>query len=154
MIGIFYALGAASSWTFACYLWRQQTKYFSASQINIIKNFIALIIFAPILITFDFQSNFKDIIILLLSGIIGIGLGDTFYIISLKYLGTRRTLTVEALSPILATILGSFILKEMPSIKVCIGISIVTISLIGVALQKTSNSNDTVSYTHLRAHET
>ena len=117
MFGIVSALGAASSWTFACYLWRQQTKYFSAAQINITKNIIALIIFSPVILTFDFQSSFKEIIVLLLSGIIGISLGDTFYIISLKKLGTRRTLTVEALSPIIATVLGSFFLKEMLPFK-------------------------------------
>ena len=83
MFGILSALGAASSWTYACYLWRQQTKYFSASQINITKNIIAFIIFSPVILTFDFQSSFNEIFVLLLSGIIGISLGDTFYIISL-----------------------------------------------------------------------
>ena len=142
MFGIISALGAASSWTFACYLWRQQTKYFSAAQINITKNIIALIIFSPVILTFDFQSSFKEIFILLLSGIIGISLGDTFYIISLKKLGTRRTLTVEALSPIIATILGSFFLKEMLPLKVWVGVLIVCISLVGVAFQKTINNQD------------
>ncbi len=142
LVGILSALGAASSWTFACYLWRQQTKYFSAAQINITKNIIALIIFSPVILTFDFQSSFKEIFILLLSGIIGISLGDTFYIISLKKLGTRRTLTVEALSPIVATILGSFFLKEMLPFKVWVGVLIVCISLVGVAFQKTINNQD------------
>ena len=80
----------------------------SAAQINIIKNIIAFVLFTPIILTFDFQSSIKEILILFLSGIKGISLGDTFYIISLKKLGTRRTLTVEALSPIIATVLGSF----------------------------------------------
>ncbi len=142
MVGILSALGVASAWTFACYLWRQQTKYFSAAQINITKNIIALIIFSPVILTFDFQSSFKEIFILLLSGIIGISLGDTFYIISLKKLGTRRTLTVEALSPIIATILGSFFLKEMLPFKVWVGVLIVCISLVGVAFQKTINNQD------------
>ena len=71
MFGIISALGAASSWTYACYLWRQQTKYFSAAQINIIKNIIAFIIFSPVILTFDFQTSFKEILILFLSGIIG-----------------------------------------------------------------------------------
>jgi len=142
LLGILSALGAASSWTLACYLWRQQTKYFSAAQINITKNIIALIIFSPVILTFDFQSSFNEIFVLLLSGIIGISLGDTFYIISLKKLGTRRTLTVEALSPIIATILGSFFLKEILPFKVWVGVLIVCISLVGVAFQKTINNQD------------
>ncbi|WP_269623472.1 DMT family transporter [Prochlorococcus marinus] len=140
MIGIVFALGAAFSWTYACYLWRYQTKYLSASQINITKNIIALIIFSPVILTFDFQPGFIEILILLLSGIIGIAIGDTFYIISLSKLGTRRTLTVEALSPIIAAIVGSFLLQEMLSLKMWIGVFIVSISLVGVALQKTKNN--------------
>ena len=145
MLGIVSALGAASSWTYACFLWRQQTKYFSASQINIIKNIIAFIIFLPFIFTFNFQSGFQEILILLLSGIIGISIGDTFYIISLKKLGTRRTLTVEALSPIIATLLGSILLGEVLSIKVFLGIFLVSISLLGVAFQKTKNSQKIIS---------
>ena len=140
MFGILSALGAASSWTYSCYLWRQQTKYFSASQINITKNIIAFIIFSPLILTYDFQSSLKEIFILFLSGIIGISLGDTFYIISLKKLGTRRTLTVEALSPIVATLIGSLFLKETLSLKIWLGVFIVSISLLGVAFQKTLNN--------------
>ena len=136
MFGIISALGAASAWTYACYLWRKQTKYLSATQINITKNVIAFIIFSPVILTFDFHSNIKEIFILFLSGIIGISLGDTFYIISLKKLGTRRTLTIESLSPIIATVLGSLFLKEMLPFNVWIGIFIVSISLVGVVSQK------------------
>ncbi len=137
MFGILSALGAASSWTYACFLWRQQTKYFSASQINIIKNVIAFAIFSPAILTFDFQYSFNELLILLLSGIIGISIGDSFYLIALKILGTRRTLTVEALSPILATILGSILLHESLTLKSWLGILLVSISLVGVALQRT-----------------
>ena len=134
MFGVVSAIGAAMSWTYACYLWRQQTKYFSAAEINTIKNIIAFTIFSPVILTFDFKSNLTEILILLVSGIIGIAIGDTFYIRSLKILGTRRTLTVEAISPIIATILGSLLLNEMPTLKVWIGVVIVSVSLIGVAI--------------------
>ncbi len=137
MFGIIFALGAASSWTYACYLWRKQTKYLSASQINITKNIIAFLIFSPVILTLDFQHNLQEILILLLSGIIGISIGDTFYIMSLKKLGTRRTLTVEAFSPVIATLLGSILLHEILSLKSWVGTMIVTFSLIGVALDKT-----------------
>ncbi len=145
MFGIISALGAASSWAYACYLWREQTKYFSAAQINITKNIIAFIIFFPAILTFDVQSNIKDLLILFLSGIIGISIGDTFYIISLKKLGTRRTLTVEALSPIIATILGAILLKEILPFNVWTGVFIVSISLVGVAFQKTINTKHITS---------
>ena len=107
MLGILSALGASGLWTYACFLWRQQSQHFSIIQLNILKNIIAFLIFSPVILTIDLQSDFKNILILLLSGVIGISIGDSFYILSLKLLGTRRTLTVEALSPIIATILGA-----------------------------------------------
>tara|TARA_B100000700_G_scaffold294620_1_gene356757 strand:+ start:850 stop:1716 length:867 start_codon:yes stop_codon:yes gene_type:complete len=147
VFGIVSALGAASSWTYACYLWRKQTRYFSASQINITKNIIAFVVFLPVIFTFEFQSNFKEILILFASGIIGISIGDTLYIISLKKLGTRRTLAVEALSPIIATIIGSIFLKETLSIKVWLGVFVVSISLVGIVFQKTiKNQNITFKF--------
>ncbi len=135
MLGILSALGAASSWTYACCLWRQQTRYFSAVHINLIKNIIAFCIFSPVILTFDFNSNLNEICILLVSGIIGITIGDSFYIISLKRIGTRRTLAVEALSPLISTVLGSFLLNEAPPLNLWCGAFIVSISLIGIACQ-------------------
>ena len=80
MIGIFAALGAAYAGTFASFLFREQTKYFSAIQINLIKSLIAFIIFSPTLFTIDIFSNYKNILFLLISGFIGISIGDSFYL--------------------------------------------------------------------------
>ena len=56
MLGIISALGASGSWTYACFLWRRQTKYLSASQINIIKNIIAFTVFLPVIFTFEARA--------------------------------------------------------------------------------------------------
>ena len=140
MIGIFVALGAAFSWTYACFMWRKQTNYFSAVQINLVKNIIAFIIFSPFLISFTPFKDFKNITILLLSGIIGITLGDTLYISALKRIGTRKTLTIEATSPVIANILGSFLIGESLSLKSWIGTLIVTFSLVILATNKSLNA--------------
>ncbi len=141
MIGIFAALGAAYAGTFASFLFREQTKYFSALQINLIKSSIAFLIFFPALFTIDIISNHINILILIISGFIGISIGDTFYLNALKRIGTRKTLTVEALSPILANILGSLLINESISIKGWIGTIIVTLSLVGISIEKTVDNN-------------
>ncbi len=150
MLGIISALGAACSWTYACFLWRQQTQFFSALQLNSIKNIIAFIIFFPVVFTFDFLANYKEIFILFLSGVIGISIGDSLYISSLKILGTRRTLTVEAFSPIIATISGAIFLNEMLSLKVYFGVALVSISLIGVAFQTQIGKKHIISHSSIR----
>ncbi|GCE65893.1 multidrug DMT transporter permease [cyanobiont of Ornithocercus magnificus] len=136
MIGALAALGAALSWTYACFLWREQTKYFSALQLNLIKNIIALLIFSPVLLTFDLKPSLGEFCILLLSGTVGIAIGDSLYIIAIRKLGTRKTLTAESLSPILANILGSILISETLPLKVWVGTLIVSVSLVNNARQK------------------
>jgi len=55
------------------------------------------------------------------SGIIGIAIGDTLYINSLKILGTRKTLSFESLTPIVATFFGTLGLNEIYPQKIWIG---------------------------------
>ena len=141
-LGLIAALSASFSWTLSCYLWRSQTNFFSASQLNLIKNIIAFLFFLPIAFTVNWVSEFKPIIILLLSGVIGISLGDSFYIRSLRCIGTRRTLSIESLTPILANIFGTLFLGEPLSLKSFIGALIVTISLLIISLDMTTSSSE------------
>tara|TARA_Y100001968_G_scaffold121910_2_gene110958 strand:+ start:1374 stop:2243 length:870 start_codon:yes stop_codon:yes gene_type:complete len=142
MVGIFAALGASVSWAYACFLWREQTKYFSVIKLNLIKNLLAFIIFSPILVNLDLFENYENILILILSGIIGIGLGDSLYISALKRIGTRKTLTIEATSPVLANILGSIFIGESVSLKQWLGTLIVTLSLIIITREKNLGGKD------------
>ena len=133
MLGVFSGIGAALSWTIACYLWRKEGKYMSSIQLNLLKNITALIIFLPTLFGYNWIINGKESILLIVSGIIGIGIGDTLYIKALKLIGTRRTLTIEALSPILANCGSTFIAKEAIPEKVWVGAILVMTSLILIA---------------------
>lgn len=141
MIGVFAALGSAYSGTLASFLFREQTKYFSALQINLLKNLIACFIFLPALFTIDIFTNYKEVIILLISGCIGISIGDSFYINALKNIGTRKTLTIESLSPILANILGALLIHEPIQTQGWIGTIIVTLSLICISIERTDDRN-------------
>ena len=70
----------------------------------------------------------------------------------MKRLGTRKTLSIDALSPILANILGTVLMNETLQMKSWIGASIVTLSLIGIISDKrnrfkgeiVSKSNDSL----------
>ncbi len=129
MIGILSAFGAATSWTYACFIWRSQTQKYQSIDINLIKNIIAFLIFIPAFINLSSTTELKNILILLISGIIGIGLGDTFYLKSLQTIGTRKTLSVETLSPLMAALSGEFFINENLTTKSWVGIFIVSISL-------------------------
>ena len=136
MIGIFSAFGATLSWTYACSIWRTQTNIYKPIEINFLKNVIAFIIFSPVILFFNYSTNYKYFLILLLSGCIGIGLGDTFYLKSLNLIGTRKTLSIEALSPLIAAIAGTLFIDEHLNINAWIGIVIVTVALAKIISKK------------------
>ena len=136
MIGIFAAFGATLSWTYACSIWRTQTYIYKAIEINFLKNVIAFIIFSPVIFFFDYSTNYKYFLILFLSGVIGIGLGDTFYLKSLNLIGTRKTLSIEALSPLIAAITGTLFIDDHLSIHAWLGIIIVTGTLVKIIRKK------------------
>jgi drug/metabolite transporter (DMT)-like permease len=129
LIGILSAFGAATSWTYACFIWRSQTQKYKSIDINLIKNIIAFLVFIPAFINLSPTTESKYIFILLISGIIGIGLGDTFYLKSLQTIGTRKTLSIETLSPLMAALSGEIFINEHLTTKSWIGIIIVSISL-------------------------
>ncbi len=137
MIGFLAAISAVFSWTFACSIWRRESKNLLPRQINIYKNLLASILFLPIALTISWHSEYKSIFILMISGIIGIAIGDTLYINSLKIIGTRKTLSFEALTPIFATLIGTLSMNETYPQKVWIGAFIVSFSLFMIVRQNT-----------------
>ena len=138
MIGILSAFGAATSWTYACFIWRSQTQKYKSIDINLIKNIIAFLIFIPAFINLNSTTELKNTFILLISGIIGIGLGDTFYLKSLQTIGTRKTLSVETLSPLMAALSGEIFINENLELRSYVGIIIISISLFILLRQRTN----------------
>ena len=148
MIGIISAFGAAISWTYACFIWRSQTEKYKSIDINLVKNIIAFLIFLPTFINYSVLIDSKSIFTLLLSGVIGVGLGDTFYIKSLQIIGTRRTLSIETVSPLLAALSGEIFINENLALRSYIGIVIISISLFILLRQRTNllvNNSTTIN---------
>ena len=137
MIGLFAAFSAVICWTYACSIWRKESKQLLPRQINIYKNVLASIFFFPVLLTISWVSELSSIFILMMSGIIGIAIGDTLYIKSLKIIGTRKTLSFEALTPIIATIISTLNTNEIYPKNVWIGSFIVSFSLLMIVRQNT-----------------
>ena len=141
MIGFFAAIIAVYFWTFACSIWRRESEQFLPRQINIYKNVVASIFFFPALLTISWFSDLRSIFVLMISGIVGIAIGDTLYINSLKIIGVRKTLSFEALTPIIATILENLVINEIYPNKAWIGSFIVSFSLLMILRQNTSHKD-------------
>ncbi len=141
-MGILAGLIAALAWTLASSLWRGLSTSLSAIQLNGLKNAIACAALLPVLVTLPWNGQMQALILLLISGGLGISLGDSFYLAALRRLGTRRTLTLESLSPVAAATGGWFAMGEELSIRGWAGALLVTISVVLVARQQPPNATN------------
>ena len=135
-MGILAGLIAALAWTLASSLWRGLSTSLSAIQLNGLKNLIACTVLLPVLVTLPWNGQLRALVLLLISGGLGISLGDSFYLAALRRLGTRRTLTLESLSPVAAAAGGWFAMGEQLSLQGWAGALLVTVSVVLVARQQ------------------
>lgn len=136
MSGLIAGLIAALAWTLASSLWRSLSTSLNAIQLNGLKNALASLVLLPVLITLPWGQQPQALLWLLISGGLGIALGDSLYLAALRRLGTRRTLTMESLSPLVAASSGWFTLGEQLPAEAWVGALLVTASVAIVALQK------------------
>ena len=132
-IGELSALTAAFLWAISSVVYSLLGQRISPLQLNFLKGIIAI---AFILITLLFQGIIVDnwktfsVVLLSISGIIGIGLGDTAYFLALNNLGARRTLLLETLTPPLSALLAWILIGETLNTIAWCGI---LLTLLGIA---------------------
>lgn len=137
------ALAGAFLWAAASVVYGRLGVRIPPLQLNFLKGAIALFFLA---VTFAFSGGFLPqfpplpVAMLLLSGAIGIGLGDTAYFAALNALGARRTLLFETLAPPLAAILASLFLAEFLSAFAWSGILLVATGVAWVASERTAQT--------------
>ena len=140
--GVLAALAAALCWTLSSSLWRQLPTSLTAGQLNLLKNWLALLLLAPALLATPWAARApvppQAWALLGLSGVLGIALGDSLYFAALRRLGTRRTLTLDAGGPAVTAVAGLVWLAEVPSVQQWLGLGLITAALVLVALQQPS----------------
>ncbi len=119
--------------------------------LNLIKAIVAIILLLfTILITGEFLPTFAPLplSLLLLSGAVGIGLGDTAFLAAINYLGARRVLLIGTLAPPMTAIAATILLQERLNFSAWCGI---LLTILGVAWVVTERVPDTSnsSTTHL-----
>lgn len=131
--GEFAALSAAFCWAAATAIYGRVGVKIPPLQLNLIKGAIASVLLGLTLIGLGLGSdrlNPLSTALLLVSGAIGIGLGDTAYFLALNALGPRKALLLETLSaPLSAAIAFLFLGERLRFLSGC-GIAL---TLIGVA---------------------
>ena len=132
-IGEIAALSAALLWAISSVVYSRLGLKIPPLQLNFSKGIIAIaLIIITILIQGATLENLSSytIALLSLSGIIGIGLGDTAYFAALNSLGARRTLLLETSSPPMGALLALIFIGEQLTYSAWCGI---LLTILGIA---------------------
>jgi drug/metabolite transporter (DMT)-like permease len=133
------ALSAALIWAIASIIYIRLGKQLPPLVLNLSKSAIAIVL---ILLTLLLRGNFLPdttpaaVGLLLLSGAIGIGFGDTAFFEALNCLGARRCLLMEALAPPLTAFLALIFLGEQLSILAYLGIGLTVAGVSWVIVER------------------
>ena len=137
------ALGAAILWALSAVVFAHLGKKIPPLALNLTKGVIAIALIALTLIVqgnYLTETNVVALGLLLLSGALGIGLGDTFYFEALNSLGARRTLLLQALAPPLAALIALTFLQESLSLGAWAGILLTVSGVASVISERVPNS--------------
>ena len=140
LIGALAALAAALCWTLASSLWRRLPTSLSGAELNLLKNWLALAMLLPLVLGRPWPEAHGPLLLLAVSGVLGIALGDSLYFAALRRLGTRRTLTIDAGGPAVASVGGMVWLAEVPEPLHWLGLALITLALLLVAGQRSGDA--------------
>ena len=123
-MGDLYALLTAVCWSFAVILFELSSKELNPLQMNIIKNSIGVMGFIVTIFILnipypDFSSS--NLIILLISGITGVGIADLFFLDSLKKIGSSFSAIVATLYAPSVFIIAYIFFDELITLSLYIG---------------------------------
>ncbi len=139
-LGEIAALSAAGLWAIATVGYQRAGQVISPLPLNLSKGVVAIVL---LLGTLGLQAkplsltDPQALVLLLISGIVGIGVGDTFLFQAINSLGTRRTLLLSAISPSLSALLGLMALGEVLTVRNWMGIGLTIAGIVWVIAERT-----------------
>lgn len=143
-IGEWASLGAAGLWAVAAVLFRRIAADISPLALNLYKGVLAIGMLAIALAVqgeLATLPNNAAIALLLASGVIGIGVGDTAFFATLNRMGARRTVLVaETLAPPITVLIAMVVLAEMLPASAFLGIVITLAGVAWVILERSSTT--------------
>ena len=133
------ALSAAGLWAFATLMFGRLGKQLSPLVLNLIKGSMAV---GFILLTLAVRQQLLaslplgSVLLLLMSGVVGIGLGDTAYFATVNALGARQALLLEMLAPPMAALMSLVFLQEQLSALAWLGMALTLTGVIWVVSER------------------
>jgi drug/metabolite transporter (DMT)-like permease len=137
-LGVAAALAAALCWTLASALWRHWPTALDGARLNLLKTLIALAMLLPPVLLMPWRVPGPAVLLLGLSGVVGIAAGDSLFFAALRRLGTRRTLTVDAAAPAVTTLAALVLLGERPDGSQLAGIALISLAVLLVVRRRSA----------------
>lgn len=147
------ALSAAALWAIAALFYRRASERVPAPELNLIKGLLAILLLSTTLFLTNaprLEWDLRAIALLGVSGIIGIGLGDTAYFEALKALGVRRTLLFGILAPPLTALMAWDLFDEVLPTWAWVGIGLTVSGVAWVITERETSGDAALSKRTLR----
>jgi DME family drug/metabolite transporter len=141
MIGELAALGAAVSWAIAPLLYRKalsNTKPLSANIVRCATNagvLVAVFLLlgqAGVLATLPLWV----IVVVIVSGLVGLGIGDTLYMVALKTIGVSRAVPLATSYPLFSLVWAVFLLGQPLSALALVGAAVILLGIWLLSMEK------------------
>lgn len=141
-IGELSALLTAFLWSVSPFFFTNVILKVGSINLNIYRLALAeaLLFLTIILFNIDYSISTQQIVLLSLSGVIGLVIGDSFLFASYKRMGPRLTVLIMSFNPAVAAILAFFILGEHLSFVNIIGM-LTTMLGIAIVVQERDTGN-------------
>jgi len=141
------ALLSACSWALGAILWRKLGEQLSAYSMNLAKTVLgSLFLGITMFYVRPEPIDPASFTFLVLSGIIGIAIGDTFFFLSLLQLGPRRASLMGSLNPVAIALAAAVVLGERPTVPVWVGIVATTVGVGWVLQERVSGDGGQKNY--------
>jgi drug/metabolite transporter (DMT)-like permease len=138
-VGEFAALATAVLWCFTSLLFGEAARRIGSLAVNLLRLPIALVLLSLVLATTSDAFAGLDgtrVTFLVVSGIVGLSIGDLAYFGALRRLGARLSLLLLSLAPIFATVTAVVVLDEVPSPLAFAGIGVTLAGVAWVVLER------------------
>ncbi|MCW8961938.1 MAG: DMT family transporter [Ignavibacteriaceae bacterium] len=137
-IGEISALATAFCWSITSYAFTNVSRRIGAIQVNIDRMVLASVMLISIVGVFGVSLTLSSdqISNLVISGILGLVLGDSFLFKSFQLIGARLGIIIMAAVPVLSTILAFFFLNEIISLLGMFGMLLTIVGILIVVLER------------------
>jgi len=133
------AIGVAFFWASATVIFRRVGKDVPPLELNLLKGVIGVALLGVTLVLSGellVRIETAALVLLVLSGVVGIGIGDTAFFAALNRLGARRMLLLTTIAPPMTAVIALLFLDEVLALSAWAGIAVTVAGVAWVVTER------------------